>query len=422
MRRGNAPYSGRNRLLVRLRLRSLCVASLSVRAQRRMQSAGRFHSRRRRSTRGWFYSLHAIASAVFGSNAYNNVISLGHIVDEQGRKMSKSKGNTVDPWQILNSEGADSLRWYLFSVGNPGTAKKFYQEAIVESQRKTISTLWNVLSFFTTYAEIDKFDAGWNLADEQRDLIDRWLLSRLNRLISNVVTHMDKYDYHAATIEIDAFIEELSNWFVRTSRRRFWKNERDEGKVSAYVSLFETLWTLSKLIAPFTPFISEHLYKSLSCYAQEPEESVHLDSYPDIIVNRMIPEVEQEMAYAMQIVEAGRAARSSANIKTRQPLKEIICIGPELTQNELKAIVKNELNIKSINFEKDEKDLVEYDVSLNYAKVGPKYKELAPQIKQVLSNLASDEVLQKLDGGIKLDVATKTCLLYTSPSPRDGLL
>jgi isoleucyl-tRNA synthetase len=362
-------------------------------------------------TRGWFYSLHAIASAVFGSNAYNNVISLGHIVDEQGRKMSKSKGNTVDPWQILNSEGADSLRWYLFSVGNPGTAKKFYQEAIVESQRKTISTLWNVLSFFTTYAEIDKFDAGWNLADEQRDLIDRWLLSRLNRLISNVVTHMDKYDYHTATIEIDAFIEELSNWFVRTSRRRFWKNERDEAKVSAYVSLFETLWTLSKLIAPFTPFISEHLYKSLSCYAQEPEESVHLDSYPDIIVNRMIPEVEQEMAYAMQIVEAGRAARSSANIKTRQPLKEIICIGPELTQNELKAIVKNELNIKSINFEKDEKDLVEYDVSLNFAKVGPKYKELAPQIKQVLSNLASDEVLQKLDEGIKLDVAKKTVIL-----------
>jgi isoleucyl-tRNA synthetase len=181
-------------------------------------------------------------------------------------------------------------------------------------------------------------------------------------------------------------------------------------KVSAYVSLFETLWTLSKLIAPFTPFISEHLYKSLSRYAQKAKDSVHLESYPDSIVNRVISEVEQEMAYAMQIVEAGRAARSSANIKTRQPLKEIICIGPELKHNELKAIVKNELNIKSINFEKDEKDLIEYDVGLNFAKVGPKYKELAPQIKQVLSNFAPDEVMQKLDDGIKL-VAKKTIIL-----------
>jgi len=362
-------------------------------------------------TRGWFYSLHAIASAVFGSNAYNNVISLGHIVDENGRKMSKSKGNAVDPWQILNSEGADSLRWYLFSAGNPGTAKKFYKEAIVESQRKTISTLWNVLSFFTTYADIDNFDVGWNLVDEQRDLIDRWLLSRLNALISNVVAHMDRYDYYVATVEIDVFIEELSNWFVRTSRRRFWKNERDVDKVSAYISLFETLWTLSKLIAPFTPFISEHIYKTLSRYAQGAKDSVHLESYPDIIGNQMSPEIEREMAYTMQIVEAGRAARSSANIKTRQPLKEMTCIGPELKRNELKAIVKNELNLKAINFKKDEKDLIQYDVGLNFAKVGPKYKDLAPKIKQVLSSLAPDEVLEKLDGGIELEIAKKTIIL-----------
>jgi isoleucyl-tRNA synthetase len=362
-------------------------------------------------TRGWFYSLHAIASAVFGSNAYNNVISLGHIVDENGRKMSKSKGNTVDPWQILNSEGADSLRWYLFSVGNPGTAKKFYQEAIVESQRKTISTLWNILSFFTTYAEIDKFDTGWNLADEQRDLVDRWLLSRLNGLISNVVAHMDSYDYYLAAIEIDSFIEELSNWFVRISRRRFWKDKRDVEKVSAYVSLFETLWALSKLIAPFTPFISEHLYKTLSRYAQGAKDSVHLESYPNIMTNRVIPETEQEMAYTKQIVEAGRAARSSANIKTRQPLKEMICIGPELKRNELIAIAKNELNLKVINFKKDEKDLIQYEIVLNFAKAGPKYKKLAPKIKKVLGNLTPDEVLANIDSGIELEVAKKTIVL-----------
>jgi isoleucyl-tRNA synthetase len=222
---------------------------------------------------------------------------------------------------------------------------------------------------------------------------------------------MDKYDYYVATVEIDLFIEELSNWFVRTSRRRFWKNERDVDKVSAYTSLFETLWTLSKLIAPFTPFISEHIYKTLSRYSQGAKDSVHLESYPDVIVNRVIPEAEQEMAYTMQIVEAGRAARSSANIKTRQPLKEMICIGLELKRNELKAIVKNELNLKAINFKKDEKDLIEYDVGLNFAKVGPKYKDLAPKIKQALSNLAPDEVLEKLDDSIELEVAKKTIIL-----------
>jgi len=359
-------------------------------------------------TRGWFYSLHAIASAVFGSNAYNNVISLGHIVDEHGRKMSKSKGNTVDPWQILNSEGADSLRWYLFSTGNPGTPKKFYEEAIVESQRKTISTLWNVLSFFTTYAEIDQYDAEWDLPDKQRNIIDRWLLSRLNGLVSEVVTHMERYDYYGATVVIDSFIEELSNWFVRTSRRRFWKNERDLDKVSAYVSLFETLSTLSKLIAPFTPFISEHLYKTLSRYAQGAKESVHLESYPDSNANRSIPETEQEMDYTKRIVEAGRAARSSAHIKTRQPLKEMICIGPELKNDELKAIVKNELNLKTIDFKTNEESLIEYHVGLNFAKIGPKYKGLVPKIKQELSSLAPREVLEKLDNDIKIEVAGKT--------------
>jgi isoleucyl-tRNA synthetase len=362
-------------------------------------------------TRGWFYSLHAIASAVFGSNAYKNVISLGHIVDENGQKMSKSKGNAVDPWEVLNSEGADSLRWYLFSAGNPGTAKKFYKEAIVESQRKMISTLWNVLSFFTTYAEIDRFDAGWHVVNEHKSVIDRWLLSRLNGLISNVVTHMDTYDYYLATVEIDSFIDELSNWFVRTSRRRFWKSERDPEKVSAYVSLFETLWTLSKLIAPFTPFISEHLYKSLSSYSQAAKDSVHLELYPDAQADRVFPETEQEMDYAQRIVEAGRAARSSANIKIRQPLKEMICIGPELKGDELKAIVKSELNLKAIDFKKDEEGLVEYDVGLNFAKVGPKYKDLVPEIKQVISNLAPHEILEKLDEGLQLEVNKTTVKL-----------
>ncbi len=355
-------------------------------------------------TRGWFYSLHAIASAVFGSNAYSTVISLGHIVDEQGRKMSKSKGNTVDPWQILNNEGADSLRWYLFGAGNPGTPKRFYEDAIIESQRKTISTIWHILSFFTTYAQIDQYDVKWQLADEQRNIIDRWLLSRLNGLVSNVVEYMDRYDYYLATLAIDSFIDELSNWFVRTSRRRFWKNEHDLDKTSAYVSLFETLWALSALIAPFAPFISEYMHKTLARYAPEARESVHLEAYPAPQPDRLLPEAERDMDYAKRIVESGRAARSSAHIKIRQPLGKIICIGPELESDELRAIIKNELNVKAIDFEKDEDKFIAYEIGLNFANVGPKYKDLAPKIKQVLSTLAPHAVLEKMDSGIELEI------------------
>ncbi|MGA3199155.1 MAG: isoleucine--tRNA ligase [Halobacteriota archaeon] len=355
-------------------------------------------------TRGWFYSLHAIASAVFGSNAYSTAISLGHIVDEHGRKMSKSKGNTVDPWQILNNEGADSLRWYLFGAGNPGTPKRFYEDAIIESQRKTISTIWHILSFFMTYAQIDQYDVKWQLADEQRNIIDRWLLSRLNGLVSNVVEYMDRYDYYLATLAIDSFIGELSNWFVRTSRRRFWKNEQDLDKTSAYVSLFETLWALSALIAPFAPFISEYMHKTLARYAPEARESVHLEAFPAPQPERLLPEAERDMDYAKRIVEAGRAARSSAHIKTRQPLRRIICIGPELVSDELQAIIKNELNVKAIDFEKDEDRFIAYEIGLNFATVGPKYKDLAPKIKQVLSTLAPHAVLEKMDRGIELEI------------------
>jgi len=355
-------------------------------------------------TRGWFYSLHAIASAVFGSNAYNTVISLGHIVDEQGQKMSKSKGNAVDPWQILNAEGADSLRWYLLSAGNPGTPKKFYEAAIVECQRKTLATLWHVLSFFTTYATIDEYNASWQLPDSQKKLVDRWLLSRLNGLISGVVELMDQYDYYAATVAIDFFVEELSNWFIRTSRRRFWKSEQDSDKNSAYVSLSETLWTLSKLIAPFVPFMAEHIYQTLSRYGLTAKESVHLESYPVVQTNRLSPKIEREMEYAKRIVEVGRTARSSAQVKTRQPLKQLICIGPKFRSHELETIVLNELNVKAINFVSDETELVDYDIGLNFSSVGPKYKDLVPKIKKAVSDVDPKNVLERLDSGIELTV------------------
>ncbi|MGB8371849.1 MAG: DUF5915 domain-containing protein, partial [Halobacteriota archaeon] len=254
------------------------------------------------------------------------------------------------------------------------------------------------------YAQIDQYDVNWQLADEQRNIIDRWLLSRLNGLVSNVVEYMDRYDYYLATLAIDSFIDELSNWFVRTSRRRFWKNEQDLDKTSAYVSLFETLWALSALIAPFAPFISEYMHKTLARYAPEARESVHLEAFPAPQPDRLLPEAEHDMDYTKRIVEAGRAARSSAHIKTRQPLRRIICIGPELESDELQAIIKNELNVKAIDFEKDKDRFIAYEIGLNFASVGPKYKDLAPTIKQVLSTLAPHAVLEKMDRGIELEI------------------
>ncbi|MDD1721040.1 MAG: isoleucine--tRNA ligase [Euryarchaeota archaeon] len=355
-------------------------------------------------TRGWFYSMHAIATAVFGSNAYNTVISLGHIVDEFGRKMSKSKGNAVDPWRILDNEGADSLRWYLLSAGSPGNPKKFYESAIVESQRKTIATLWNVLSFFETYANIDEYELAWWLAAEQRNTIDKWMLSRINGLNERVIQHMDNYDYFAATVAIDSFIDDLSNWFVRTSRRRFWKSEHDTDKRSAYVTLYEALRTLSKLMAPFTPFIADYIYQTLSQYDESSKASVHLERYPLPKLDLISPTIEQQMEYTRKIVEAGRVARSAAHIKTRQPLKRLICIGSDLANVELRTLVCNELNIKAIDFGAKESDFAEHDISLNYSTVGPKYRELVSKIKRELSRLESSTVLQQLDTGVELDV------------------
>lgn len=355
-------------------------------------------------TRGWFYSMHAIATAVFGSNAYDTVISLGHIVDEFGRKMSKSKGNAVDPWRILDNEGADSLRWYLLSAGSPGNPKKFYESAIVESQRKTVTTLWNVLSFFETYANIDQYEPAWWIEGELRNTIDRWMLSKITGLNERVIQFMDNYDYFAATVAIDSFIDDLSNWFVRTSRRRFWKSERDTDKRSAYVTLFEALLTLSKLMAPFTPFIADYIYQTLSQYGESSEASVHLERYPVPKHGLISPTIEQQMAYTRKIVEAGRAARSSAHIKTRQPLKQLICVGGDLVDVELRTLVCNELNIKAIDFGAKESDFVEYEISLNYSAVGPKYKELVSKIKRELSRIDASTVLQQLNTGVELIV------------------
>jgi isoleucyl-tRNA synthetase len=376
-------------------------------------------------TRGWFYSLHAISTAVFGTNAYENVISLGHIVDAQGRKMSKSKGNSVDPWLILNNEGADSLRWYLFSSGPPGNPKKFYEEAVIESQRKFVMTLWNILAFYKTYAEIDCYDPLLQrLSSSQRNEVDRWLISKLNRLIIRVNELMDKYDYNPATLEIEQFVEDMSNWYIRTSRRRFWKIEQDLDKKSAYDTLYETLLTFATLVAPFTPFIAEHIYKSLQKDDGAEAISVHLEPYPTA-KDYTETKLEALMDYVREVVEAGRAARATCNIKIRQPLKKLICIGPEIQSDELKTLIKSELNIKQITFRANESDLVAYSVTLNFTSVGPKYKKVVPQIQRALRELDSALVVREIPSGLPIEVDGKKVTLFSediviSKKTKDG--
>ena len=377
-------------------------------------------------TRGWFYSLHAVGTAVFGANAYENVISLGHIVDEQGRKMSKSKGNSVDPWLILNNEGADSLRWYLFSSGPPGNPKKFYEEAVIESQRKFIMTLWNVLTFYRTYAEIDHYNPlQQRLSHYQRNEVDRWLLSKLNRLIVRVNELMDVYDYNPAALEIEQFIEDVSNWYVRTSRRRFWKTEQDLDKKSAYDTFYETLLTFAALAAPFTPFITEHIYQSLR-KEDSATASVHLAPYP-VATGSPDAELEAQMEYVKGVVEAGRAARAASNIKIRQPLKRLICLGPEIRSEELKTIIKNELNVKQIVFRSDESELVEYSVTLNFTSIGPKHKKLVPRIQQSLRELDPNIVARMIPCGLPIEVEGEKVILVSedvliSEKTKDGFV
>ncbi len=273
-------------------------------------------------TRGWFYSLHAIAAMLFETVAYKNVISLGHILDEHGQKMSKSKGNTVDPWAVIDQNGADAFRWYLYTSGPPGEPRRFSEKLVNEVIKKFWSTLWNTYSFFVTYANID----GWTPArtappPQDRGLLDRWLLAELHQLIQTVTDAFENYDAINATRPIEDFVERVSNWYVRLSRDRFWKSEQDDDKLSAYATLYETLTALAKLLAPTMPFLSEAIYRNLVAEQEgSPNDSVHLAAWPQYDESLLDETLIEEMALARRLVSLGLAARNAARIGVRQPL------------------------------------------------------------------------------------------------------
>jgi isoleucyl-tRNA synthetase len=305
-------------------------------------------------TRGWFYSLHAISTLLFNRPCFKNVICLGHILDAKGEKMSKAKGNVVEPWAMINKYSADALRWYCFTSSPPGNVRRFSEKLVSEVTRRFLLTLWNVYSFFVIYANIDHFVPGSGRTSPEPSELDRWIVSELNQLILDVDKALDGYNPTEAARQIETFVDDLSNWYVRRSRRRFWKSENDADKLSAYTNLYQCLVTLSKLLAPFTPFLAEELYQNLVCsVSPEAPDSVHLADFPVADKAKIDPELAADIRLAMKISSLGRAARSQAGIKVRQPLDVSYVIkSPEmeraLKSEAIKQSVLDELNVKDI--------------------------------------------------------------------------
>ena len=372
-------------------------------------------------TRGWFYSLLAVSTMLFGESSYRTCLVLGHILDAEGKKMSKSLGNVIDPWDLFEKQGADALRWALYTATSPGNTRRFSEEQVDEAVRKYLLTLWNTYSFFVTYARIDGFHPRDDFVPlTQRSLMDRWALSELQLTIRTVTGRLDDYDITAAGRAIGDFVDELSNWYVRRSRRRFWKGEDDADKKAAHSTLYECLVAVSKLTAPFTPFVAEEIYQNLVVNVDtHAPESVHLADWPLYEEALVDEDLSGRMAAARRVVALGRAARNAAAIKTRQPLSEVVVVPgePESTFREgvesLAEIILDELNVKGLSFGEAE-DIIAYDLKPNLGVVGPKYGKLVPGIRAALADTPA-EVGARAAAGERISVTVEDEEIPLSP-------
>ncbi len=353
-------------------------------------------------TRGWFYTLLAISTLLFKKSCFKNVLCLGLINDESGQKMSKSRGNVVNPWDVLNKQGADALRWYFFTGVSPWLSKNFSIRAIDEVIRKFILTLWNTYSFFVIYANIDNFNPyDYDLEVGDRFEIDRWIISELNLTLKKVNELMDDFNVTESGRLIQNFVEVLSNWYVRRSRRRFWKSEEDKDKISAYSTLHECLVTISRMCAPFIPFLSEEIYKNLTGSLGRGEESVHLERYPAADESLIDEELSFKMDTARKIVGLGRAVRSKVHIKIRQPVEKVLIYfdgdtGKKEAINHFKDTIISELNVKELEFAGELDELVSYDIKPNLPVLGKKYGSLVPKIRDALLSESSVRIALKV--------------------------
>ena len=352
-------------------------------------------------TRGWFYSLLAESTLLFHKAPFENVLVLGHVQDENGQKMSKSKGNAVDPMEALKKHGADAIRWFFYTNSAPWLPNRFHDGAVVEGQRKFLSTLWNTYAFFVLYANIDSFDpTKYSLHYESLSTMDKWLLSKLNSLILTVDKNLSDFRIPEAANALEEFSDELSNWYVRRSRERFWAKGMEEDKVNAYMTLYETLVSFVKLAAPMVPFITESIYRNLVCSVDKTApESVHLCAYPVANPSFILKDLEENMDEVLSIVKLGRAAREKAQVKNRQPLSVMYISGGKPLGKEYESIVREELNVKSIDFKEDLSSCTAYIFKPQLKTVGPKYGKHLQEIRNYLTALDSKEGMQALSSG-----------------------
>ena len=359
-------------------------------------------------TRGWFYSLLAESTLLFNKAPYKNVIVLGHVQDENGQKMSKSKGNAVDPFDALNKYGADAIRWYFYINSAPWLPNRFHGKAVVEGQRKFMSTLWNTYAFFVLYADIDNFDpTKYELNYDQLPVMDKWLLSRLNTTVQAVDNDLANYKIPEAARALQEFVDEMSNWYVRRSRERFWAKGMEQDKINAYMTLYHALVTIAKTAAPMIPFMTEDIYQNLvRSVDKDAPESIHLCDFPTVNEAWIDKDLEVDMKELLEIVVLGRACRNTANIKNRQPIGTMYVKAEKKMSEFYTDIIADELNVKEVKFADDVESFISYSFKPQLRTVGPKYGKLLGGIRQALTDINGTAAMNELrtNGVLKLDI------------------
>ena len=372
-------------------------------------------------TRGWFYSLHAISTLIFNEPCFKNVIVLGLVQDENGQKMSKSKGNAVDPMEALAKYGADAIRWYFIVNSAPWLPSRFYGKAVMEGQRKFLGTLWNTYAFYVLYANIDNFNPLEHALEyDKLAVIDKWILSRLNSTIKTVDANMAAYKIPESGKALQAFTDDLSNWYVRRSRTRFWAKGMEQDKINAYMTLYTSLITLSKLAAPMIPFMTEEIYQNLvRSIDSDAPESIHLTDYPVADESMIDPELEENMDHVLKIVVLGRAARNESGIKNRQPIARMMVKAPYEIPEFYQEIITEELNIKKVEMTDDADSFISYTFKPQLKTVGPKFGKLVGGIRKALTEIDGSAAMKELneEGTLTLDINGASVVLS-----RDDLL
>lgn len=378
-------------------------------------------------TRGWFYTLMAISTLLFEKSPYKNVIVLGHVQDKDGQKMSKHKGNVVDPWSVLNNQGADAIRWYFFTNSAPWLPSRFYEEAVNDAQRKFMGTFWNTYAFYVLYANIDEFDpTKYTLEYNKLNTMDRWILSKLNTLVKLVDDSLEEYKVTEPARAMNEFIDELSNWYIRRSRERFWGKGMPQEKINAYMTLYTCLVTLTKISSPFIPFMTEEIYKNL-VKSVDPNalESVHLCRFPEYLEEQVDKELEKNMNLVLKIVVLGRAARNDAKIKNRQPIGNMYIKSEDTLDDSYIEIIKDELNVKEVVFIDDASNFTTYKFKPQLRTLGPKYGKILPKIANKLNEFDGNALMNDFNNNnvaftiddIDVTLTLEDVLIETAEAP-----